>query len=258
MAIALHAAALLTLAVGVTFLVHFVAALAGSRGRHLSWLVFLAVGLLATAATAAAEPVDVPYGDPPVVDGVLTDGEWDDALSLPLAGGEAVLLKRDGDQLHLAIRSGHGGFGSLGWCTADTVRILHASTGLIEARYERRSGVWVRVEGFRGPEIRPGEIYPRGEIRRGAQYREDAWAQFGWTASLVEAAPPTEQEFRIDRGRLGRGTVRLSVVYFQVRAPGGNARLPADLADASLFRELLAGGAPDTLGFAPETWLEIR
>ena len=39
------------LAIGVTFLAHFAIALLGSRGRHLSWIVFLAIGVLAIVAT---------------------------------------------------------------------------------------------------------------------------------------------------------------------------------------------------------------
>jgi len=37
--------------IGSTFLVHFAVALAGSRGKHLSWPVFLAIGLAAIFAT---------------------------------------------------------------------------------------------------------------------------------------------------------------------------------------------------------------
>lgn len=33
--------------VGVTFMIHFLVALLGSRGRHLSWVVFLAIGVIA-------------------------------------------------------------------------------------------------------------------------------------------------------------------------------------------------------------------
>lgn len=37
--------------VGATFLAHAAVALAGSRGKHLSWPVFLAIGVLAVYAT---------------------------------------------------------------------------------------------------------------------------------------------------------------------------------------------------------------
>lgn len=43
--------AALGLAVGVTFLVQFLVALVGSRGRHYSWLAFLVIGVLAIVAT---------------------------------------------------------------------------------------------------------------------------------------------------------------------------------------------------------------
>jgi hypothetical protein len=42
----------LGLIIGGTFLLHATIALFGSRGRHYSWAVFLAVGILAVYATA--------------------------------------------------------------------------------------------------------------------------------------------------------------------------------------------------------------
>ena len=39
------------LVIGCTFLVHFAIALVGSRGKHYSWPVFLAIGILAIYAT---------------------------------------------------------------------------------------------------------------------------------------------------------------------------------------------------------------
>jgi len=39
------------LIIGVTFLVHSAISLLGSRGRHLSWPVFLAIGVIAILAT---------------------------------------------------------------------------------------------------------------------------------------------------------------------------------------------------------------
>lgn len=44
-------AASIGLVIGVTFLVHFVVALVASRGKHLSWMAFLAIGALAIWAT---------------------------------------------------------------------------------------------------------------------------------------------------------------------------------------------------------------
>lgn len=39
------------LVIGCTFLAHFVIALVGSRGKHLSWPVFLAIGIIIIYAT---------------------------------------------------------------------------------------------------------------------------------------------------------------------------------------------------------------
>jgi hypothetical protein len=39
------------LVIGTTFVLHFAIAIYGSRGKHLSWLVFLAIGVLTIFAT---------------------------------------------------------------------------------------------------------------------------------------------------------------------------------------------------------------
>jgi hypothetical protein len=43
----------LVLVIGATFLAHFAVALLASRGRHASWAVFLAIGLLCVYAAGA-------------------------------------------------------------------------------------------------------------------------------------------------------------------------------------------------------------
>lgn len=41
------------LVIGCTFLTHFAIALSGSRGKHLSWLVFFAIGVIVIYASRA-------------------------------------------------------------------------------------------------------------------------------------------------------------------------------------------------------------
>ena len=40
------------LVIGCTFLVHFLVAFVGSRGKHFSWLIFLLIGILTIYATS--------------------------------------------------------------------------------------------------------------------------------------------------------------------------------------------------------------
>ena len=40
--------------VGITFMIHFLVALIGTRGRHLSWILFLVIGISAFYAAGAA------------------------------------------------------------------------------------------------------------------------------------------------------------------------------------------------------------
>jgi hypothetical protein len=216
----------------------------------------LAVGWQRVDAQAA--PMRVPTGAAPVVDGTIAEGEWDDAAQIPLQGGEAVFLKRSGSNLYVAIEGASGGFASVGFGTVDTVRILHASTGLITASYVRDSGSWRLLHGFRSPERRPGERFRRGESKFTDEYRSAQLHQFGWFANVVEAGAPTDMEYQIHIEGTGPGAAFLSVVFFQARARIRVAHAPSTLADASLDRELISGGAHDGLEFEPRSWIELR
>ena len=218
--------------------------------------VLLAIGWQQAAGQAA--PMNVPTGAEPVVDGTIAEGEWDDAAQIPLQGGEAVFVKRSGSNLYLAIQGASGGFASVGFGTIDSVRILHASTGLITASYVRRNGAWRLLHGFRSPEKRTGERFNRGEAGFTDAYRSAQLHQFGWFANVVEAGAVTDMEYQIRIDGTGRGTAFMAVVFFQARARVRVAQAPSGLADASLDRELISGSAHDGLEFEPRSWIELR
>jgi hypothetical protein len=178
-------------------------------------------------------------------------------MRLPLIGGKGLLIKRSGSYLCVALKGVSGGIGSLGLCYGDTIRILHASTGLITANYVNDGDRWHSVFGFRGPEVRLGEEYGRGEIRQSEEYRNANLLQFGWYANLVELGPPDEMEYLIDFAYQNPGAFRLSAVFFQVRADEKYAFLPAGLSDATLDHELIAGSARSELAFIPSQWQSL-
>ncbi|MEN8008247.1 MAG: hypothetical protein ABFS42_14615, partial [Candidatus Krumholzibacteriota bacterium] len=150
----------------------------------------------------------------PKVDGIFSDEEWSDSLRLPLRGGRDLFAKRSGEYLCIGMQGASGGIGSLGLGVGDSIRILHASTGLITAGYKKSENMWVTGEGFRGPEVQPGVEYPRGEIRQSDQYRQANLSQFGWTANVVELGPPEEMEYIVRIGEAAGQRVWLSVVFF--------------------------------------------
>jgi hypothetical protein len=210
------------------------------------------------AAVGQDTAVIVPAGGAPIVDGTIHDDEWEDAVRLPLHGGEALYLKRADGKLYIAIRGAAGGIGSVCLGNADRIRVLHASTGLITAAYERDGDAWRLVHGFRGPRQATGERFTRGEAGRTEEYSAAQLEQFGWVANLVEAGTGTDMEYQVDLTAGAQSTVYMSVVFLQARAATRLARAPAELADASLDRDLIEGGANDKLVFMPTTWLELR
>jgi hypothetical protein len=218
-------------------------------------VVFLLLG--ASTALGQETAVTVPVGTAPIIDGTINETEWADAVRLPLHGGEALYLKRAGQQLYIAIRGAAGGIGSVCLGNRDSFRVLHASTGLITAAYERAEEGWRLVHGFRGPRRETGERFARGEAGT-EPYLLAQLEQFGWVANLVEVGPGTDMEYRVDLASMTDSVIYLSVVFLQVRAPTRLAHAPTGLADASLDTELVAGGANDGLAFVPTSWLELR
>lgn len=201
------------------------------------------------------DSVAVPVGEAITLDGHIEAGEWDDAVQLALSGGGVLFLKRSGPDVLLAIRSTAGGFASVGWLIADSLRILHASTGLISASYRPGLQGWSRTRPFDGPVMADGGEFRRGVARQSVTYQVASYEQWGWTATVVDLPPPTEMEYRI---RVSPGvSPRLAVAFRQVRGEVATATHPTTLADAMLDPDLLQGTAPSVLDFRPETWTKV-
>ena len=221
----------------------------------ISALVFILAAIFVISAPASE--VLPPTGTMPEVDGVISVWEWEDSLNLPIEGGKGLWLKQSGEYLCIAIRGANGGIGSIGLSRGDSLRVLHASTGLITAEYAKSASSWTTKMGFRGPEVEPGVEYSRGSVRQGVEYREANLAQFGWTANVVELGPAEDMEFVVKMGRPTGHFIRLSVVFFQIKATKKYAVAPAGLSDALLDRALVAGTANTELGFKPNQWLAV-
>lgn len=218
----------------------------------------LAVIVLGPAIAAAGATISVPTGSMPDIDGRVAADEWSDALKVDLEGGRGLLLKRNDRYLCLAIRGASGGIGSVGLSDGDSLSILHASTGLITARYRLSDGVWKRESGFVGPKNEEGHDFARGAERQSAAYLAANLEQFGWRANVVESGPPEEMEYQVDMSNYEGAKVGLSVVFLQIRAQRKYAVAPAGLSDASVDRALVAGTAAESLDFDPGTWLSVE
>ncbi|MFC1575060.1 hypothetical protein ACFL5A_00235 [Gemmatimonadota bacterium] len=203
------------------------------------------------------EPVRIPPGTVPEIDGFLSPGEWDDALRLPFSGGEAVLLKESGGNLFVGVHGATGGFVSLGFGGQDSLKIFHASTALITASFVRHGETWERTHGFTEALAEGGTPYPRSADRTSRGYMDAQYEQFGWTANVVTLGPPTDPEFKIRVSDHPLRATYLSVVMYQARAATRVARAPDMLEDASIDPDLLQGSAGPVLDFDPHGWIRV-
>ena len=114
----------------------------------------LRIGLLAAVVLSfnsfglRGETLTIPGGTAVTIDGREEPGEWDDASSTALRGGQYIKLKTDGQYLYLSIKGEKLGISSVAIHAADEVKILHASAGLITAVSNREGGHWKQVHWF--------------------------------------------------------------------------------------------------------------
>lgn len=179
----------------------------------------------------------------PTVDGVLADGEWDDADLVANVGGVTLLRLRVGDMLYLGVRSDLPGILTVYVALKEAVRVLHASEAIGEARY-------VRSEGAAEHRLAQGFVWDRSQDQEGQRAYQ---AKRGWVASVGPMGPRGQREFALDLSRLPKGA-HLAVSY--AVGPGFDTLFvaPSGLEDGTANDDLQRGFLPDSLFFAVERW----
>lgn len=181
----------------------------------------------------------------PAIDGKIDEAEWAGAATYPLEGGGEVRLLPRGDFLYVAVRGSTPGLASLCAAGADTVRILHASAAIGEARYEWRAGVWTRTADF--------EWRLRDSPRTGPPAPEayqQALLAAGWIANPSAAGAPV-REFQIRRA----GVDAIGVTFLRTSEPMSLAFWPRTMSDDCRTNMRIAQGyVPETAAFDPAQW----
>ena len=157
--------------------------------------VGLALTIVVCAAIVAwAEvPLEVPAGAAPAIDGRLDDGEWDDAVTLPLAETAVLYAKHTGGLSYLGVRRQTRSqiVGNVYVARDDGVSVLHASHALGTAVYVWDGETWsldrpfawaCRVLGFGDAALAE---------------RASSLAEHGWLASVVRLGVTEEMEYQI-------------------------------------------------------------
>jgi len=235
----------------------------GYEQPHVGATIVWTVPTSELSPTVPASPVlSVPPGNSPVLDGLLSPGEWDGALRQEFTdGGELLLMHSDG-YLYLAVRTNFATPADVvsAVCLArgDQVSILHSSASLGTAIFERDSAKWQATQTF---DWALNEL--SADPAEAERQRQTYLAENRWLATLGTATTTGEVEYQITAPE------RLFSLAMAYLLPPRTSRLeaawwPANLADDCRKISLLQGDSgqgkstPLRLKFAPETWVTVN
>jgi len=191
------------------------------------------------------EPVVIPLGGPPALDGTITSGEWSDATVENFADGSELFLMRDGEYLYLGIRAKEPGMiaGNVFIQRDDEIFILHSSAALGTAVYRHDEAVWQQTRDF------AWRCRDTGNSEAAQAERAEFLQDEGWLAANGLMGTPNELEYKI---KIPDQEFRLAVVYIKSTPPYEKVPWPASLDDDSI--EPVQGEMPLEMRFSPEQW----
>jgi formylglycine-generating enzyme required for sulfatase activity len=187
----------------------------------------------------------VPSGSIPIIDGIMSPGEWENALVETFADGSKLYLMQAGGYLNLGIQANTPGMiaGNVLVHYGSTIKILHASAALGTAVYERGDDHWQRIQKFTW-HCRDTSDSDSAKAERGAYLQRE-----GWLAANSRIGTPNELEYQI---KVNDQKLRLAVNFIRASNPNEKIVWPADLDDDCI--KPTPGGLPEFLDFSPERW----
>ncbi len=102
----------------------------------------------APTTTVQLEALRIPHAAEPLIDGVLSDGEWDDATVDLMSDGATVHFMHSAGTLYIAVAGREVGAVNVLLATTDEVWILHSSAALGSALYVADAGGWDLSHGY--------------------------------------------------------------------------------------------------------------
>lgn len=208
----------------------------GFFGRQLvTLLLFVAVAAAACSDTTAT--LAVPQGPAPIIDGVISEGEWDGAASGTLSDGATVRFMSNDAVLYIAVAEDEIGAVNVIMGTDTEVLILHSSAALGSARYVPTETTWELDHGFSWCCRSPSDTAARAELFDGE----------GWDASIGPAGDPGIVEYAITLPWDGT-----AIVISTIDDEENTGFWPGDLSEAA--REQLLGRPPPQMDFEMDAW----
>jgi len=128
-----------------------------------------------------------------MLDGALSEGEWSDALELPLADDTSLFVKHAEGSLYVGVRTALGAqvVGNVYIARDETVEILHTSHALGPATYRLKEGVWELERPF------VWGCRTLGFSDTAIAERDAFLAENGWLATVVNLGVTEYMEYRI-------------------------------------------------------------
>ena len=201
--------------------------------------------------------LEVPQGNPPTLDGMLSPGEWEGALRQEFTDkGEMFLMRSDG-YLYLGIHENFDGLTvtSVFLQHEDEISVLHSSGSLGTAIFKRKEDGWQLTQPFQWALYNVITNTPSNE-----QQRKEFLQNNGWLANLGSMTNTEEIEVQI---AIPDGPFRIAATYLLQPNFYQAAWWPSGLSDDCLNISLLQGDIAESLyeplllQFAPETWTAI-
>jgi CubicO group peptidase (beta-lactamase class C family) len=211
-------------------------------------LALLIVGLVAgtTCAAETRQALHVPSGTVPVLDGILSGSEWDDALAVPLADGVTLRVKHDGSFLYLGVRSQTPSqlVGNIYVARNGLIEILHASHALGDAMYAQQGEVWTLDRPF------IWQCRALGFSSSALEERQAFLVDHGWLATVVNLGETEAMEYQI---ALDSEPMRM-LLRFDIH--GKSQEILTWPVDTDVGLE--PGPLPQEAAFRPEEWCDVR
>lgn len=189
--------------------------------------------------------IPIPQGIPPVIDGTLSPGEWDDAAVEFFSDGSELLLLQAEGHLYLGIRADTAEMiaGNVFIHRGDEIAILHASAALGTAVYQQEMDSWQQVQRFSW-RCRRTDNGETAQAERGAFLEQEHWI-----AANSRMGAPNELEYQIE---ISSDTLRLAVNFLLASDPNLKIPWPGDLVDDCI--KPTPSGMPIQLVFSPDRW----
>ena len=218
--------------------------------RHRFALAPVSIACVAgIALLLCATTVVVPHGAVPVLDGVLTEGEWSDAQVVRLNADERLFLKQADGYLYLGIQATALALPTPLVVHGDEVLALHVSAALGTATYVREGNIWNLRQGY------VWQCRTLGFSEFAVAERARFLDQQGWLGTIAYLGAPSQCEYQI-----AWGDEPLTFLFLLLVGPEPLRFVswPIPAAAAAQYQALVMGDTPAQITCSLDDWATLE